>query len=109
MDQQLLFSYGTLQDDKIQLVIFGRLLEGVDDYLYGFRLETITFEDGLGQKNSYPIAIASSDPEQKISGKIYELIHEEITKADSYEGSSYKRIKVKSGLGRPCWVYVKKD
>jgi hypothetical protein len=33
----LLFSYGTLQRDEVQLSSFGRLLDGEDDAMVGYR------------------------------------------------------------------------
>ena len=35
----LLFSYGTLQQDEVQLSSFGRLLDGEDHAMVGYRQE----------------------------------------------------------------------
>src|SRR5689334_5312839 len=35
---ELLFAYGTLQQEAVQLATFGRRLEGVEDALPGYRL-----------------------------------------------------------------------
>ena len=34
----LVFSYGTLQEERVQLSTFGRLLQGYSDALIGFEL-----------------------------------------------------------------------
>jgi len=35
--QELLFSYGTLQKEKVQMELFGRLLTGSNDVLEGIK------------------------------------------------------------------------
>jgi len=41
----LLFSYGTLQQEDVQLSTFGRLLEGQRDELLGFEQSLVRIED----------------------------------------------------------------
>jgi hypothetical protein len=41
----LLFSYGTLQQEHVQLSTFGRLLQGQRDELVGFEPSSVTIED----------------------------------------------------------------
>jgi hypothetical protein len=41
----LLFSYGTLQQDNVQLSTFGRLLHGHTDELVGFESAIVQIED----------------------------------------------------------------
>jgi hypothetical protein len=41
----LLFSYGTLQQDNVQMAVFGRLLHGQKDELLGFEQHVIKIED----------------------------------------------------------------
>lgn len=40
-----LFSYGTLQQDNVQLATFGRRLSGVSDALVGYRQSMAAIED----------------------------------------------------------------
>ena len=40
-----LFSYGTLQQDEVQLASFGRLLKGAADALVGFKQEMVEITD----------------------------------------------------------------
>ena len=41
----LMFSYGTLQQDNVQLSTFGRLLQGQRDELLGFEQSLVRIED----------------------------------------------------------------
>jgi hypothetical protein len=41
----LLFSYGTLQQDEVQLSSFGRLLEGQEDAMVGYRQSLVEITD----------------------------------------------------------------
>ena len=42
---ELLFSYGTLQDESVQLATFGRKLTGTRDSLVGYELSMIAIND----------------------------------------------------------------
>lgn len=105
---QLLFSYGTLQFDKVQLESFGRLLKGYKDTLMDYRLEDIEIKDPkvleLSGKKFHPMAIVSVG--DTVEGMVFEVTEEEIEQSDRYEVSDYKRqsIQLKSGVN--AWVYV---
>ncbi len=43
--EEYLFSYGTLQDEAVQLTIFGRRLSGEPEVLEGFRIDCLMIED----------------------------------------------------------------
>ena len=43
--REYLFSYGTLQKDKIQLALFGRILQGWNDMLRGYKMISIEIKD----------------------------------------------------------------
>ena len=45
MRTELLFSYGTLQLDAVQMAAFGRLSTGTSDALRGFELVSLKIED----------------------------------------------------------------
>ncbi len=96
-----LFTYGTLQDKKIQLSLFERLLNGTFDELVGFEKETIV----LGT-NIYPILVKSKNSKNKILGTCYEVNDTELLICDKYEGDSYQRIKVKLNSNSIAWVYI---
>lgn len=44
-DNENLFSYGTLQNEAVQLATFGRTLTGSPDLLYGYALSLIEIDD----------------------------------------------------------------
>jgi gamma-glutamylcyclotransferase (GGCT)/AIG2-like uncharacterized protein YtfP len=107
---EYLFSYGTLQKDKVQLETFGRLLKGSKDTLTGYKLSTIkiTDEDVLSKSEQevHLIAIPSEQEADAIDGVIFEITHEELLAADGYETEAYKREKLTFRSGRAAWVYV---
>lgn len=107
---QLLFSYGTLQLEQVQLDTFGRKLEGSGDRLNGYRLEPVQIKDQGVIRSSglatHTIAHRSDDPGDFIEGMVFELTDLELQQADSYEVEDYKRIEVELASGKKSWVYV---
>lgn len=107
---EYLFSYGTLQKDKVQLETFGRLLKGSKDTLTGYKLSTIKIidEDVLSKSEQeyHLIAIPSGQEADAIEGVIFEITHEELLAADGYETDAYKREKLTFRSGRTAWVYI---
>jgi gamma-glutamylcyclotransferase (GGCT)/AIG2-like uncharacterized protein YtfP len=108
--QELLFSYGTLQKDKVQQELFGRLLSGTQDALKGYTLSTIEIKDAsVLEKSEQPyhlIAIPSTDHTAGIEGTVYTITSEELRQADLYETDDYKRVKATLQSGKEAWVYV---
>lgn len=86
-----LFTYGTLQNVKIQKELFGRKLKGKKDFLKKYRLGTIKIPENHPQVQSYFIAIYTGDENDQIEGTVYELKDFELALADEYEGNSYER------------------
>jgi gamma-glutamylcyclotransferase (GGCT)/AIG2-like uncharacterized protein YtfP len=80
---ELLFSYGTLQQDGVQQAQFGRKLEGRADALPGWRTD------------------------DSVAGMVFEITAEELAAADAYEVADYKRIAAPLASGVTAWVYVK--
>ena len=72
----LLFSYGTLQLEAVQLSTFGRRLEGAPRDADGIR------------------------------GTVFRVTAEELRNADTYEVAAYKRVAVTLRSGARAWVYV---
>src|SRR3954470_11185584 len=66
-----LFSYGTLQYPGVQMASFGRLLEGADDRMTGYRREMVEVTDAEVLVKScerfHPIAVASTNANDAIS------------------------------------------
>jgi gamma-glutamylcyclotransferase (GGCT)/AIG2-like uncharacterized protein YtfP len=108
-----LFSYGTLRQARVQLSSFGRLLEGREDRLPGYRLSTLEITDpdvlAKSQARFHPIAEKTADSRDEAPGMVFEITPEELAAADAYEVSDYKRVRVRLKSGLEAWVYVRAD
>ena len=109
-NNELLFSYGTLQDEAVQLKTFGRRLKGQADSLVGYRLTTVEIEDkefatenGAQQRNAH----FTGDASHVIDGAVFEITRHELEAADTYEPTDYKRELVRLKSGVDAWLYVK--
>ena len=107
----LLFSYGTLQDEKVQLSTFGRLLSGQRDELPGYEPSLVKIEDArlaaaIGMTH-HANAGFNGRKDSRVSGTVFEVTDAELAAADLYElPASYKRIAVVLASGKESWVYV---
>jgi hypothetical protein len=110
----LLFSYGTLQDDQVQLTTFGRLLRGERDELPGFEPSLVKIDDphlvATSGKTHHANATHTGRRESRVSGTVFEITDDELTAADRYEQrAAYKRIAVTLASGQQAWMYVHAD
>ena len=97
---ELLFTYGTLQDEQVQHYLFGRTLQGSKDHLLGFkRLENVVYD-------RYPMVIRTENEEDTVLGMAYEVSVSDLQKADIYETAAYKREKFVLRSGKEAWVYL---
>jgi gamma-glutamylcyclotransferase (GGCT)/AIG2-like uncharacterized protein YtfP len=107
----LLFSYGTLQLDEVQLSSFGHLLEGQVDAMVGYRQSQIEITDPevirTSGKRFHPIVEASDNSDDEVQGKAFRITQAELKAADAYEVADYKRIEVMLRSGKKAWVYVR--
>ena len=107
---ELLFSYGTLQHEGVQIAQFGRKLAGQVDALPGWRLQMveITDPDVLAKSGErfHPI-VTPGRKDDRVPGMVFEITTEELAAADSYEVSDYKRVSAQLASGKTAWVYVK--
>ena len=107
----LLFSYGTLQQESVQRELFGRKLNGSADVLHGFKTETIKPEDeGFDSRTEddlFLIALKTGELTDSITGLVLELTDEELHKADAYEPREYTRIQGITESGKEVWLYAK--
>ncbi|HEV7339047.1 MAG TPA: gamma-glutamylcyclotransferase family protein [Bosea sp. (in: a-proteobacteria)] len=107
----LLFSYGTLQQENVQLSSFGRLLDGHDDAMSGFAQTMLEITDPevirTSGKRFHPVVAPSDDPAESVPGKVFSITAEELAAADRYEVADYKRISVRLASGKEAFVYVK--
>lgn len=107
-----LFSYGTLQKEKVQQETFGRKLEGINDEIENYSLEKLEIKDKevleSSQQQYHPIAIPSKLKTDSIKGVIFELTEDELMQSDRYEVSDYKRVWEVFKSGRKSWIYILK-
>src|SRR5262245_57340784 len=106
----LLFSYGTLQQEAVQLSTFGRLLKGEPDQLVGFEQGLFEVEDPefvpKSGKAHHAIVRFNGRPDSRVNGTVLELTAEELASADSYEPAGYKRVSATLASGQQAWVYA---
>ena len=107
---EFLFSYGTLQQDDVQQASFGRLLKGSSDALLGWKQEMVEITDpdvlAKSGKRFHPI-VMQGEPQDRVTGTVFEITVEELAAADRYEVADYKRVSAKLASGLTAWVYVK--
>lgn len=108
-----LFSYGTLQLTQVQIDTFKRLLKGTPDSLTAYTLETVTITDPAVIKSSgtdqHPIIQFTGNPEDKITGTLFEVTDKELLEADKYEVADYQRIMLTFDSGKEAYVYAPAD
>ena len=106
----LLFSYGTLQDERIQLSLFGRRLLARKDYLLGYEQALARVADPefarTSGKSHHPILKPTRSRTAKVEGTVLELSEAELTLTDKYEPVEYRRVLAGLASGDRCWVYV---
>jgi gamma-glutamylcyclotransferase (GGCT)/AIG2-like uncharacterized protein YtfP len=107
---QLLFTYGTLQDAEVQLDTFGRLVAGEPDTLPGYTIDYVEIDDtrvvDLSGLSVHPVLRATGSPVDRVVGRVLLLTADELDAADEYEVARYRRIAVTLASGRQAWVYV---
>jgi hypothetical protein len=105
-----LFSYGTLQDQAVQLANFGRQLSGSPDSLPGFSTSLVPIRDpalvATSAKAHHTIAVRSTDPADEVPGTVFEITPLELAAADRYEVLEYTRVMVTLKSGAQAWPYV---
>lgn len=107
---QKLFSYGTLQQENVQIATFGRILKGTADSLTGYRLDQVKIEDAkviaTSGKEYHPILIKTNDPNDTVIGTIFEISSNELKQADTYEVDAYVRVEGNFASGKTAWIYA---
>ena len=107
----LLFSYGTLQQDDVQLSIFGRLLQGSKDQLPGFEPSLVPIEDqqvvaATGRTHHANVTF-NGRKNSRVSGIVFDVTDADLDAADRAEQAfNYTRISVTLGSGKRSWVYL---
>lgn len=111
-DPELLFAYGTLQTEPVQLSTFGRRLDGTVDALVGYRLKLIRIEDqdfvtASGTADHRNLEF-TGDPADSVEGTVFKVTPSELEQSDAYEPDEYKRVLVQLRSGVKAWVYLRR-
>ena len=107
----LLFSYGTLQQGDVQLLTFGRRLNGHTDELLGFEHALVTIDDpqvvaATGKTHHANVTFTTNEG-SRVPGTVFEVTDGELARVDKYEAAfSYRRVDATLASGRQAWVYV---
>ncbi|HTU68374.1 MAG TPA: gamma-glutamylcyclotransferase family protein [Steroidobacteraceae bacterium] len=106
----LLFSYGTLQQENVQLATFGRRLAGMADALVGYEQVMHAIQDAevvrTSGKTHHPMAQYTGVAGARLSGTVFEISDKELAQADEYEVAEYERVAAPLASGRTAWVYI---
>jgi len=106
-----LFSYGTLQQEEVQLSTFGRKLAGEKDLITGYEPSLVKIADPdlaakLGKSHHDNIA-ATGDDWSNVQGTVFEVTEAELAMADTFEAQfDYRRVNVTLASGNDAWVYL---
>ena len=109
-DTELLFAYGTLQTESVQLSTFGRTLLGTRDALPGYRLRMIRIDDedfvaASGTADHRNLEF-TGDAADAVEGTVFKVTQSELELSDAYEPAGYKRALVQTCSGLKAWVYL---
>ena len=107
----LLFSYGTLQEERVQLSTFGRRLSGERDALPGYEPSTVQIEDAGFVASSgrahHASVVFTGRADSRVAGMVFEVTEAELAAADRYEApAAYVRTQVRLESGREAWLYL---
>ncbi len=110
----LLFSYGTLQHEEVQLSTFGRKLDGEKDLLIGYEPSLVRIPDAAVaerlKKTHHDNVTRTGDDWSSVQGTAFDVTDEELAKADTFEAQfNYTRVNVTLASGNDAWVYVHAD
>jgi hypothetical protein len=107
----LLFSYGTLRQEAVQLATFGRLLHGEPDELIGFEQSLFEVTDpefvSASGKTHHAIVTFTGRSDSRVPGTVFEMTDAELSSADAYEPAGYARVRADLVSGRQAWVYAR--
>lgn len=110
MNEVRLFSYGTLQLPEVQRSTFGRLLDGRQDVLVGYRLAPLVISDPDVVATSglaiHTIACPTGNEDDRVPGVVFTVSEAELAACDRYETDAYARVEAKLASGDRAFVYV---
>ena len=107
----LIFSYGTLQEENVQLSTFGRRLNGQRDELLRFEPSLVMIEDprvvATTGKTHHANVTFNGNDDSGVAGTVFEITDAELASVDEYEVAFlYKRVTAMLASGKQAWVYV---
>ena len=107
----LLFSYGTLQQEDVQLKTFGRKLEGEKDLLIGYEPVLVQITDPQVKsrvgRTHHDNVLATGDEWSNVQGTVFEVTDAELALADHFEAAfAYQRLAGPLASGKEAWFYV---
>lgn len=106
-----LFSYGTLQQEEVQLATFGRKLDAEKDSIAGYEPSQVKISDPalatrLGKTHHDNISATGHD-KSNVQGTVFEVTEAELAMADTFEAQfDYQRVNVTLASGNDAWVYL---
>ena len=106
-----LFSYGSLQQEEVQVSTFGRKLDGEKDLLVGYEPSLVKIEDPLVAKRLHKLhhdnVRQTGDDWSNVQGTVFEVTDADLSKSDAMEAEfGYQRVSVPLASGKDAWVYV---
>jgi gamma-glutamylcyclotransferase (GGCT)/AIG2-like uncharacterized protein YtfP len=107
----LLFSYGSLQQEDVQMSTFGRKLTGQKDLLIGYEPSLVKIVDADVAKRLKKLhhdnVAKTGDDWSNVQGTVFEVTDAELAKSDAFEAQfGYKRVSVPLASEKEAWVYV---
>lgn len=107
----LLFSYGTLQQEEVQLATFGRKLNGEKDLLLGYEPSLVKIPDAAVaarlKRTHHDNVTPTGDDWSSVQGTVFEVSDDEMAMADRFEAEfHYARVNASLASGKEAWVYV---
>jgi len=106
----LLFFYGTLRLEAVQVATFGRRMDGVVDVLCGYELLSLQIEDQkiveISGKAQHTMAHFTGRASDRVTGSLFSVTASEIQNSDAYEVTAVKRVAVVLESGKRAWAYV---
>jgi gamma-glutamylcyclotransferase (GGCT)/AIG2-like uncharacterized protein YtfP len=107
----LLFSYGTLQEERVQMSTLGRRLEGKKDELVACESTLVPIEDpaiaAATGKSHHANVLFNGNDQSRVPGLVFEVSDAELASLDAYEAPfAYERVAGMLASGKLAWVYV---
>jgi len=86
--KEYLFSYGTLQNEKVQIDLFGRSLAGSADVLRGYKVSIIEITDetflSKDEAKYQKTLMISANENDIVRGIVFEITGDELLIVDGY-------------------------